>query len=119
MDFITSPNVEKLAGTEPVRLDHYLLAAYASTESFAQKIVAIIPGLEEPIALMPAGSRTANVRKALGIVAGDLDQITGDVAATATSCRATFFGLRQWPLEDRRRAHLQPHDYPLAREIRG
>lgn len=115
MDNISTHEIGKLPG-EPVDLDHYLVADYESTETHKQKIVIVVPSLTEPRALR-IGRRTRG--RPEGVVVPAIEDLTAEVATETTGIRAPFFGLRAWPIDDRRRGLERAHAYPLVATIRA
>lgn len=113
METITTTQIKNLPGG-PLALDHYLVADYESTEAHKQKIVIVVPGLDEPKAIR-IGRRTRG--RPAGVAVGRIDDLTAEVATEATGIRAPFFGLRSWPVEDRRKGLERAHSYPLAATI--
>lgn len=99
-------------------LDHYLLAAYGSTEQHLQRVVVVDPRAEEPIFLTRPRARTSTYRTRLALILPSLKYLTPGLSAEYTNIRATFWWLRDWPRSDRSAGELNPL-HPPHYEIRS
>lgn len=97
-------------------LQHFLLAAYASTENHTQRIVVVDPTIVEPTWVVKPRARAATHRTVLALMLPSLDALTTDMSSQHTGIRATYFGLREWPREDRWRGVHRPDTYPLVQQ---
>ncbi|WP_345478105.1 hypothetical protein [Nesterenkonia rhizosphaerae] len=95
-------------------LDHFLAAAYASTENLNQRIIVVDPEITEPTLLLRP--RTAKVKRSnvLALVVPSLRSLTLPIVRSVTGVDTTYTAVRTWPQAERFRAAMQPHRYPEA-----
>lgn len=92
-------SVNKLRGAR--KLDHYLLAAYDSVESFAQRIVVVDPRLDAPTLILRPRVRTASRGNVLALAVPSLADLSLELAQGHTNTVTEYMGLRLYPLKDR------------------
>ena len=93
---------------------HYLLSAYASIEPFTQVIVVIDPTVSEPTLLLRPRARRATRSNVLALAVPNLAAITRDIATTVTHVVAPYFGVREWPVEQRRAGTMNVRACPVV-----
>lgn len=108
---------KKYAATKKwIDLDHYLLAAYASTEAWTQQTVVVDPRETEPTWLLRPRARKANRHSTLALLLPSLRHLTLDLAQAHTSIGTDYIGLRVHTREHRRAGLIRPHESLLVAE---
>lgn len=91
------------------RLEHFLLAAYGSTETHYQRCVVIDPAVSEPTVLLAPGTHVDRRSNRLALVLPSLTHLTADLAAEHTQMESGWWVLREWPRAVRARGVLHGH----------
>ena len=106
---------KKLAASRDwLKLDHYLIAAYASTEKHYQRIVVVDPTIAEPTWLLKPRARSCRHGNVLALLLPNLESLTVELAQTLTRMRTDYIGVREWPEAERAMGRIHTHAYPLV-----
>lgn len=84
------------------RLEHYLMAAYGSTESHFQRVVVVDPSVDEPTALLRPRCQVLKRSNILALLVPSTEAITAEVAHQVTGVVTDYVVLRRFPAEFRR-----------------
>ncbi|WP_347956071.1 hypothetical protein [Gordonia aichiensis] len=100
------------------KLEHYLVAPYASIEHHFQNLVIVDPSLAEPTWLLRAGTRKVSRRNIVALLLPTLDHLTLDLAQTLTHMLTDYIGIRETPMVGtlRSRLTIYPSELPLIAE---
>lgn len=93
-------------------LDHYLIAAYASTEPHLQRTVVIDPTLTTPAWLLKPRARSLRRNNILALLLPTLEMLTLELAQTHTRMGTDYIGVREWSAADRAAGRTYAHLCP-------
>ncbi|KJR10566.1 hypothetical protein [Gordonia sihwensis] len=100
------------------KLEHYLVAPYASIEPHFQNLVIVDPSLTEPTWLLRAGTRKVSRRNIVALLLPTLDHLTLELAQSLTHMVTDYIGIRETPADGTiySRLTLHPSELPLIAE---
>lgn len=98
-------------------LDHYLIAAYASTEQHFQRVVIIDPTLTGPTWLIRPRAVTLRRSNVVALMLPRLQALSLDLARQHTGILTDYIGIRAWSREARTGSRVvYANDLPLIAE---